>query len=233
MTQFPPDFPFATIGFDLDGTLVDTNRDIHPAINHTLALAGRAAIGPDAARDLIGGGTRVMLERAFKVTGGPVSPDEFEELYDALLVHYAGHIADHSRPYPGCLDALDDLAARGCRLAVVTNKFEHLSILLLEKLDMLGRFASVIGGDTLGPGRSKPAPDMIDETIARCGGDPAFAMVGDSSFDVRGAHVAGKPCVVLSFGYNDAPAETLGGDALIDRYDQLIPALEALGATEP
>jgi phosphoglycolate phosphatase len=222
-------FPFATIGFDLDGTLVDTNADLHPAINHSLALVARDPIPADQVRHLIGGGARLMLERALNLTGGPVGEAEFEELYDALLVHYAGHIADHSRPYPGCLDALDALAARGCQLAVVTNKFEHLSVLLLEQLGMSARFTSVIGGDTLGHGRNKPAPDMIHETIERCGGDPRFAMVGDSSYDVRAAQAAGKPCVVLSFGYNDAPAQSFGAAAVIDHYDELVPALELLG----
>jgi len=223
------DFPFAIIGFDLDGTLVDTNKDLQPAINHTLAQIGRGPIPEDEVAYLVGGGSRVMMERAFSVTGGPVEGAEFERLYEGLLAHYADHIADHSRPYPGCLAALDELAARGCHLAVVTNKFERLARLLLDELGMTNRFASIIGGDTLGPGRGKPAPDMIYETIARCGGDERFAMVGDSSYDVRAAKAAGKPCVVLSFGYNDAPAETLGADAVIDRYDQLIPTLEALG----
>jgi phosphoglycolate phosphatase len=231
MTDLPPEFPFATIGFDLDGTLVDSNADLHPAINHTLALIDRAPISADQVRHLIGGGSRVMLERAFNATGGAVPPAQFEELYDALLVHYADHIADHTRPYPGCLAALDALAARGCTLAVATNKPERLAVLLLDKLAMSDRFASVIGGDTLGPGRGKPAPDMIDETILRCGGDPRFAMIGDSSYDVRAAKAAGKPCVVLSFGYNDAPADTLGADAVIDHFDELVPALEALSGT--
>jgi phosphoglycolate phosphatase len=225
------DFPFATVGFDLDGTLVDTNPDIHPAVNHALALAGRPPVPHGQMTSLIGGGSRLMLERALNLGGGPLPGPQFEELYDALLVHYAGHIADNSRPYPGCLAALDDLAARGCKLAVVTNKFEHLSVLLLDKLGLSGRFASVIGGDTLGHGRNKPAPDMIHETIARCGGDQRFAMVGDSSYDVRAAKAAGKPCVVLSFGYNDAPADRLGADAVIDSYDELVPALETIAAS--
>lgn len=222
------DFPFALIGFDLDGTLVDSNKDLQPAINHVLAQIGRDPIDEEQVAHLIGGGSRVMLERAFNVTGGPVSESDFDGLYQALLDHYAVHIADHTRPYPGCLAALDALAARGCRLAVVTNKFEHLALSLLDQLGMRDRFASVIGGDTLGPGRGKPAPDMIHETIERCGGDGRFAMIGDSSFDVRAAKAAGKPCVALSFGYNDAPAETLGADAVIDHYDELVPALERL-----
>ncbi len=223
------DFPFAIVGFDLDGTLVDSNKDLHPAINHTLAQIGREPISEDRVAHLVGGGSRAMLERAFNTTGGPVGEAEFEQLYAGLLDRYAAHLADQTRPYPGCLEALDALASRGCKLAVATNKFERLAVSLLDQLGMSSRFASVIGGDTLGAGRGKPAPDMIDETIARCGGDGRFVMIGDSSYDVRAAKAAGKPCVVLSFGYNDAPAQTLGADAVIDHYDELVPALEALG----
>lgn len=222
-------FPFAIIGFDLDGTLVDTNKDLQPAINHALAQIGRDPIPEEEVAHLVGGGSRLMMERAFAITGGSVEKAEFEQLYQVLLDHYAVHIADHSRPYPGCLAALDALAARGCTLAVVTNKSEDLALSLLDELGMRDRFASVIGGDTLGPGRGKPAPDMIHETIARCGGDERFAMIGDSSYDARAARAAAKPCVLLSFGYNDAPAETIGADTVIDHYDELIPALEALG----
>lgn len=223
------DLPFAIVGFDLDGTLVDSSKDLQAAVNHALARIGRDPIADDQITHLIGGGIRVLLERALKLTGGPVEEAQFGELHQALLDHYAAHIADHTRPYTGCLDALDALAARGCKLAVVTNKAEQLALSLLEQLGMRDRFASVIGGDTLGPGRGKPAPDMIHETIARCGGEERFAMIGDTSYDVRAAKAAGKPCVVLSFGYNDAPAHTLGAEAVIDHYDELVSALEALG----
>ena len=211
------DFPFDIVGFDLDGTLVDSNRDLAPAINHALAGAGRPAVSPDETRKLIGGGARRMLERAMEVTGGPLPDAEFEAAFGELLVHYEAHIADHTVPYPGCLDALDALLERGCKLAVITNKIEIYSRKLLDALGMSGRFAAILGGDTLGPGRAKPAPDMIDTAILLCGGG-AFAMVGDSTYDVRAARNARVPVVALSFGYNDMPAEELGADAVIDRY---------------
>jgi len=221
------DFPFDTVGFDLDGTLVDTAPDLGRALNHALAIIGRGPIGEDVIRELIGGGTRAMLTRALEHSGGMVEEARFEALYADLIACYERHTSEHSKPYPGCLAALDALAARGCRLAVVTNKPEYLARKLLEELGMSERFACILGGDTLGAGRSKPARDMIDEAIARCGGT-RFAMVGDSSFDVKAAKSAEVPCVVLSVGYHDAPPETLGAQALIDHFDELVAALEGL-----
>src|SRR5690606_5279698 len=135
--------------------------------------------------------------------------------------------ADRTAPYPGCLEALDTLAERGCKLAVITNKVEVFARKLLGALDMTGRFEVILGGDTLGPGRAKPAPDMIDTAILLCGGG-RFAMIGDSSYDIRAAKNARVPAVALSFGFNDRPAADLGADAVIGHYDELVGVLERL-----
>ncbi len=217
--------PFSAIGFDLDGTLVDTQGDLGVAVNHALALIGRAPVPLESVESLIGGGSRLMLKRALDQTGGQIPDEEFEELYPKLIAHYSANIAVHSRPYPGCLAALDALSELGVGLAVVTNKPEALSLLLLRELDMLGRFQCVIGGDTLP--RAKPHPDTVLEAQARCGGG-SFAMVGDSSFDVRAAKAAGVPAVALSFGYHDMPVPELGADVVIDHFDELLGALKGL-----
>jgi phosphoglycolate phosphatase len=221
------DFPFAIVGFDLDGTLVDSNRDLGPAINHALSIGGRPGVPPESVRQLIGGGSRLMFERALQITGGPLPDDEFEALYGELLTYYEAHIADRTVPYEGCLEALDEIAGLGCKLALVTNKLEVFARKLLRELGMSERFACILGGDTLGPGRAKPAPDMIDTAILLCGGG-RFAMVGDSSFDVNAARAAHVPVVALSFGYNDLPVHELGADATIDHYCELVPALRQL-----
>jgi len=222
-----PDFPFDTIGFDLDGTLVDTAPDLRHAVNHALATIGRSPLEEEAVRRMVGGGTRAMLTRALEASGGPVDNETFQQLNADLIAFYERHTADESAPYPGCIPALDALAARGCRLAVVTNKLEYLARKLLDDLGMSRRFDCILGGDTLGPGRSKPERDMLDEALRRCGGS-RFAMVGDSSFDVRAARAAEVPVVVLRDGYHDKPPEELGADALIGHFDQLIGALERL-----
>jgi phosphoglycolate phosphatase len=220
------DFPFDIVGFDLDGTLLETHRDLGAAVNHALRVGGYDPVPVDGIEGLIGGGAKMMLRRVIDDRGG--LPDEqFRPLYKALLAYYAEHNANHTRPFPGANEALDSLAERGVRLAVVTNKFESFAREILTKLDLIDRFDCVIGGDTMGKGRSKPAPDAIIEARARCSGG-RFAYFGDSSYDVLAARAAGVPVVVAAYGYCDKAPSELGGDAVVHHFDELIPALEAL-----
>ena len=222
------DFPFGMVGFDLDGTLVDTARDLGEAVNHALGSIGRASVPQERMKMLIGAGTRRLLQRALEETGGPLDEAGFAALYRETIAHYEAHIADHSRPYPGCLTALDELTARGCALSVVTNKPEYLSLMLLDALALRARFAAVIGGDTTA--RPKPEADPIREAIARSDRTGDFAMVGDSVFDVGAARAARVPCVLVSFGFSETPARELGADAVIDNFEELLPALRAISA---
>lgn len=222
----PARFPFAIVGFDLDGTLLDTSGDLAAAVNHALTSAGRPPLTVEQVRPMIGGGSRHMLAQGMAATGG-CTEDELDILQRRLLDHYAANIAVETRPFPGCLDALDMLANLDVRLAVVTNKVEHLARDLLDRLGLIDRFHTVIGGDTMGPGRGKPAPDPVLAMVERCGGGSA-AFVGDSIYDVDAAHAAGLPVIACSFGFLQQPVETLGADAVIDGYDQLVATLESL-----
>lgn len=216
-------FPFAIVGFDLDGTLLDTLGDLGAAVNHALGRIDRAPFPPDQVKDLVGGGPRIMLQRAL-ARDGAIPADEFAPLYEALLTFYRAHIAVHSRAFAGTEAMLNDLSARGVRLAVVTNKLESLAMQVLDELDLTHHFTAILGGDSLGPGRAKPAPDLIIEMIARLGGGQA-AYVGDTTYDVLAARSAGVPSLAVSFGFNDCPPAELGADAVIDHFDELIPAL--------
>ena len=226
------DFPFAAIGLDLDGTLLDTKADLAAAVNHALAEGGYEQVPSEEVEGLIGGGAKVMLARAIEAQGGSMADEDFRPLYKSLLRYYSDHNAVHTAPFPGVLETLDELAAMDVKLAVVTNKFESFAADILGALGMRERFVTLIGGDSLGKDadgnfRAKPAADPIDAAMERCD-TQAFAFVGDSSYDVQAARAAGVPVVAAGYGYCDKPPQELGADAVIDRFDALIPALRKL-----
>ncbi|KEO87688.1 phosphoglycolate phosphatase [Erythrobacter sp. JL475] len=225
------DFPFQAVGFDLDGTLLDTFRDLGAAVNHALALGGFDPVPVDSSKDLIGGGAKIMLARAVEAQGG-MPEEDFRALYKAMLKYYADHNAVHSAPYPHAREVVAELQARGVKVAVVTNKFEDFARSILTQLDFIAPFETVIGGDSMGKGPdgtflSKPHPEPVIEARKRCGGG-RFAFVGDSTYDVRAARGADVPVIAAAYGYCDKPPHELGADGVIDSLAGLIGALEAL-----
>jgi phosphoglycolate phosphatase len=223
------DFPFEIVGFDLDGTVLDTSGDLTAAVNHALAEAGRAPLAPDAVKPMIGGGAKRMLQLTLDATGG-IEPDEFKRLYRLLLAFYEDNLSHHTRPFPGAVEAIEALRSRGVKTAIVTNKFERFATKLLAELELTHLFDTLIGGDTLGRGREKPAADPIIEMIARLGGGSA-AFVGDSIYDTMAAKAAGIPSIGCAFGFLLGPVEDLKADAVIESYAELIPTLTRLSAT--
>ena len=222
------DFPFDIVAFDLDGTLLETHRDLGTAVNHALALGGFAKVPIESATDLIGGGAKIMLQRAVDAQGG-LAHEEFRTLYKAMLTYYGENYAVHTRPYPHAVEVLDELAARGVTVGVVTNKFEQFARGILGELGLIEQFAFVIGGDSLGKGPdgkhiAKPAPDPILKA-QELGGGGRTVFIGDSSYDMKAARAAGVPVVSACYGYCDGTAEELGADAAIDSLEGLIPAL--------
>ena len=218
-----------TIVFDLDGTLIDTAPDLIDTLNFTLHENGLSEVAYEPARRLIGGGARMMIERALVLEGQTAALADTDSLYASFVAHYAEHIADRSRPFPGLELALDDLAAAGHALAVCTNKLEWLSKKLLDALALSARFAAICGPDTFGV--QKPDPQIFRATVTRAGGDPARAiMVGNSITDIRTARAAEVPVIAVDFGYTDVPVTALGPDRVIDSYSELPALIAALHA---
>jgi phosphoglycolate phosphatase len=219
-----------TVVFDLDGTLVDTAPDLVATLNLIFAREGLPPVGYDAARNMVGGGARAMIERGLAAEGRKLPAADIERLVGHFITHYAAHIADHSLPFPGLEPALDELAAGGCRFAVCTNKLEWLSVRLLDALGLSRRFVAICGADTFGI--RKPDPEMLRRTIARAGGDAGRAvMVGDSVSDIAAARGAGVAVVAVDFGYTETPVAELGPDRVISGFADLPGVvLELLGA---
>jgi phosphoglycolate phosphatase len=216
-----------TVVFDLDGTLVDTAPDLIKALNFVLDREGLPPVPLHSARNMIGAGARRLIERGLEVEGRVATPADITRLTGDFIDYYAAHIADGSRPFEGLEDALDDLAARGYQFAVCTNKLEWLSKRLLDQLGLSARFAAICGADTFGV--SKPDPVILQQTVARAGGQLASTvMVGDAGPDVGVARRAGVPVVCVEFGYTDVPVADLKPDLLIGHMRDLPGAIESL-----
>lgn len=215
--------------FDLDGTLVDTAPDLVAALNFVLRREGLGALPLQSARSMIGAGARRMIERGLESEDRVATPDDITRMMGDFIDYYAAHIADESRPFEGLVEALDDLSAQGYRFAVCTNKLEWLSRLLLDRLGLTARFAAICGADTFGV--TKPDPTILQQTIARAGGNlRTTIMVGDAGPDVGVARRAGIPVIGVEFGYTEVPIAELKPDRLISHMRELPEAVAALTA---
>ena len=226
---------FEAVVFDLDGTLVDTAPDLHAHLNELLAELGRAPVGLESVRPMIGDGARVLIQRALTATGGPPNDTALDDLVTRFVARYTADPLRGGAVFPGAVEALEALAARGVGLGVCTNKPQRPTERLLELLGVAHHFGrgAVIGGDAL-PVR-KPDGGHLRAVLERLGvvaegrgGGRRAAMVGDSRNDVLTARAVGVPCVVVTFGYTTVPPGELGADAVIDRFGELLPALDRL-----
>jgi phosphoglycolate phosphatase len=216
-----------TIVFDLDGTLVDTAPDLIGALNFVLAREGLPPLPLAKARNMIGAGARKLIERGMEAEGRNADVAEMTRLTADFIAYYADHIADTSRPFEGLEGALDDLSARGYRLAVCTNKLEWLSRRLLDRLGLSARFAAICGADTFGV--AKPDPAILRQTVARANGDLATTiMVGDAGPDIGVARRTGVPVIGVGFGYTEVPIADLKPDLLISHMRDLPAAVHDL-----
>jgi phosphoglycolate phosphatase len=217
------------IVFDLDGTLVDTAPDLVATLNFVFARVGMRPVAYAEARNMVGGGARMMIERGLAAEGQTITPDKLEDLVREFIAHYAAHIADTSRPFPGVEAGLDALAEHGCLLAVCTNKLEWLARRLLDALGLTRRFVALCGGDTFR--LQKPDPELLRRTIALAGeGGKSAIMVGDSISDIAMAKAAKFPVIAVSYGYTETPVSELGADLVVGSFADVPPAVLKLAS---
>lgn len=212
---------FRLIVFDLDGTLVDSRRDIADAANALLVSCGAKPFPEERIGAMVGEGAATLVARAFKASG-------VERPHDALeryLAFYETRLLNHTRPYDGIPEVLDALGRRAA-LAVLTNKPLAATRRILDGLDLARYFpaAAVFGGD--GPFPRKPDPAGLRQLVGSTNVDAASTlMVGDSLIDWRTARAAatGVCLARYGFGFDSVPAAELGpGDHVIDAPGQLL-----------
>lgn len=214
--------------FDLDGTLADTAGDLIAAANAALGAMGHApqlVMGRDDATALRGG--RAMLQLAADRMGMAQAAPMIAAGYPLLLSAYGDAIDRHTTLYPGAMDAVARLKARGIAVGICTNKPEGLAETLLTRLGVRAEFAALVGADTL-PVR-KPDPAPFFEAVARAGGARGQScLIGDTVTDRDTARAAGRPCALVTFGPLGQSVADLGPEALIDHYDGLDSVIDRL-----
>ena len=210
--------------FDLDGTLVDTLPDLRCALNGLLRGLGRRELSAGEVRQMIGDGTRALVERALATTG---SGADLEAAHQQFLQIYEAAPTRLSRLYPGVEETLRSLRASGARLAICTNKPQSATLQILKDFQIADCFDVVLGGDVVA--FRKPDPRHLLAALDRLGASEAV-MIGDNENDYAAARAADVPVILMRYGYLRLPATSLNPEAWLDSFADLQPTLAHLPA---
>ena len=220
---------FDTVIYDLDGTLIDSARDMCVAVSRVLADHGLPPITDQDARIFMGQGSKVTMSKAFAKNGRTLDDAALSAATREFVRYYEADPVSHTIAFDGVAEVVARFGRLGLRQGVCTNKFERPARTILKHLKLMPPITDVAGADTF-PVR-KPDPKHILMLVERMGGDPGrTVMIGDSIHDVEAAHGAGLPAVLVSWGYTARPARELGAEAVIEKFAALPDALEQLAA---
>lgn len=218
---------FDTVLYDLDGTLIDSAKDMQVAVSNVLADHGLPPVSEDDVRIFMGQGSKVTMGKAFAKYGRALDDEALSAITRQFARYYEADPVGHTVAFDGVADVVARFARLGLKQGVCTNKFERPSRRILEHLKLMPPIADVAGADTF-PVR-KPDPRHILMLVERMGCAPArTVMIGDSIHDVEAAHAAGLPAVLVSWGYTARPASELGAEAVIEKFTDLPGALGQL-----
>jgi phosphoglycolate phosphatase len=199
---------YNTYIFDLDGTLLDTLGDLAAATNYALRQHGMPEHSIDDVRRFVGNGVRKLMERA--IPDGAHNPD-FEATFATFRQYYMQHSLDTTQPYEGISETLAALKAKGCRLAVVSNKMMAATQELCQHF-FPDTIEVAIGENEAAGIRKKPAPDTVYAALDVLGEGKGNAVyVGDSDVDIQTAANAGLPCISVLWGFRDKAFLTENG----------------------
>lgn len=189
---------YDTYIFDLDGTLLNTLQDLTASANYALRSSGMPEKSLEEVRKFLGNGVKKLMERS--VPEGLANP-MFEDIYETFREHYLVHSLDTTKPYPGVMETLKELKARGKHLAIVSNKFYAATQELC--LHFFGDYVSVAIGEKENICK-KPAPDTVKEALRQLKVDKKNAVyIGDSDVDIQTAMNSGMPCISVLWGFRD------------------------------
>jgi phosphoglycolate phosphatase len=197
--------------FDLDGTLIDSKRDLVDSVNATRAFAGVPVLPDALVASYVGNGAPVLIQRAFP----DATAADHGRYLSYFLDYYREHMLDATVLYPGVREALDRLHAADVPMAVLTNKPVRFSSRLIEGLDLETHFFRIYGGNSFE--EKKPHPIGIRVLMQEAGVEPsATTMVGDSAVDILTARNAGVRACGVSWGFQPETFAAAPPDLVID-----------------
>lgn len=208
--------------FDLDGTLIDSAPDIHAAVNQVLATEDLGPLTFDQVRGFIGNGVGVLIQRCLAA----LDRADDAALQTRVSARFAGIYENAhalTRPYPGVIDVLGQLATR-YPLALCTNKPEIPTRAVLRHFGMLDLFPVIVGGDTLAQRKPDPAPLLLAQSRLAARRHLFF---GDSEVDAETARRAGVPFLLFTEGYRKTAPQELGAVLIFDDWTALPQRLAA------
>ena len=203
--------------FDLDGTLIDSRRDLVNSTNAARVHMGLAPLPEDLVASYVGNGAPMLIRRAL---GNAATDELVAQGLAFFLKHYSKHMLDATVMYPGVLEALDQLKAAGVRMAVLTNKPTLNSVAIVEGLGARQHFFRVYGGDSFPLKKPDPvgiAALMAEAKVAR----EETMMVGDSHIDIKTARNAGIKACGVTFGLQPETLADEPPDLLVDDMREL------------
>lgn len=204
--------------FDLDGTLVNSSRDITNALNYAIRPHGFKLLTEEDTIKMVGDGLTKLVEKLL----GPDNQHIKETVLNRFISYYTEHLTDFTKPYPMVKETLERL--NEYKKAVISNKREFLSRKLLHNLDLLRFFDMVLGSDSTS--EKKPSPEPIKKVLNNLKVIPEDAViVGDSDNDILAGKRAGIKTVAVTYGYRTRE-DLKGADFLIDKMDELIALIE-------
>ena len=189
---------YNTFIFDLDGTLLDTLDDLMDSVNYALDQFGYPIRTRKEIRQFVGNGVANLMERA--IPNGKNNPD-LEACLTTFKEHYSIHMQDKTAPYEGIMDTLSALKEAGCKMAIVSNKFDS-AVKELNR-QYFAKYIDVAIGES-STVEKKPAPDTALQAMKELHvTTEGTVYVGDSDVDIQTAKNAGLPCISATWGFRD------------------------------
>lgn len=207
--------------FDLDGTLVDSLEDLTDAVNHIRNAFSLVPMTTGAVRLKVGKGARHLIQQTLP----DIADSDIDRALYMFLEFNKQHIADKSRLYPGIAEILRELAVRDIKMAVISNKNEDLSTLIMRTLGILDLFEIVCGGDSFPERKPSPLPLLKVAEKLRIAPDECV-MVGDSINDIQAGMLAKITSIACTWGYGST-VELAGADAFASSPQELLAVIAA------